>query len=710
MKLYKALIIILLFGYNLNLFSQILWDQETPPGYSGIIREIRPRDYQLYPRGLDNQAVVRCAGTLSAHYSGINFKIVKTTKAGIITESPVFLADMQAGNHFNFEYSITAELSNYLIKYQLILGNTPLSWTTLADKVVCGDAYIIEGQSNATTEDIIDSENIDLQYGYTSTDGYGDFCRSYGNMGPGAPYESWGLSRVTLTQYHFRVGVWGLFLQHEIAKNKEIPTCIINGAQGATSIYRHLLKTEGPYCTDSIFGCLNYRVFKAGLEYGIKAIFWYQGESDVTEMTSKATYLERFKQLYQTWHTYFHNYQKTYVVQIHSFPGCSTCNIIHGFQRELPSYFPDLEVMSSNGILNQNGIHFYSQGYINLGERLLQLVNRDWYCQNQNLNNFTPPNIQKIYTEVTTTAVKVHFEFDQNIGLPSGIPVSKVLETIYINGQLASGQSTISGTIQGNSYIISNSDPDWNPTHAYYLTSIPYNNYTCYLRNANFNDPAYDIGALSFDQDIPFWGSGTVTENYLIYPYTPFSDNIDYASGILSGLIQTDRKAYELFNKKLSYGYAEIPSGADITLKSARRIYLNPGFKANSGSQVKMLVGTDLYAFTNENNCESFPIYKNDLASQNEMNNSDIEQVSNSVLVFPNPNHGTINIRYEVGSMNNLTFEIRNILGELVKSVELPESNNYYTIQDQLFKPGVYMYRLFSENSQIGMGKILVVE
>ena len=79
-----------------------------------------------------------------------------------------------------------------------------------------------------------------------------------------------------------------------------IPTCVINGASGGSSIeYNILRNTANPTDFGTAYGRLLYRVQKAGVQHNIKAILWRQGENETSG--NAPGYPTNFNTLYNFW-------------------------------------------------------------------------------------------------------------------------------------------------------------------------------------------------------------------------------------------------------------------------------------------------------------------------------------------------------------------------------------------------------------------------
>jgi hypothetical protein len=455
------------------------------------MREIRPRNYQLYPRNENNTGNVKISG----HISGYNHITVRITKTRFDHSQQLkyFTTGLDGSGHFNFNIEIQAELSEYGFAYSLDLIN----WTPIAEKVVCGDAFIISGQSNASAgSDSAGDALMNNKYGNNDENVYGRFSRTCRKWGIN-PSASWYYSEVT---GGCGVGIWGLKLQYELQKKNQVPTCFINDAVSGTSMsqhhlfnpdpFLHIFSPEGKY----LMGSMLTRTYYAELQDYIKAIMWFNGEHEVCATNPiPGIYVNDFDILYNSCNQYLSRYQKMYVIQISSFIDKFTgISIVSEEQRQLPSAYDDLQVMSSNGIGDKNPepnqhIHFTVGAYEELGRRMYNMVEKDIY-NIQVVNNHLPPNIVKArYIEN-----KIFLHFDQLLDSSKSDPIANITSVIRFN---ISGISIFNAGISENC-IYFEVDPSSLPliqtiSYAGYLPDNDYNR-KCYIRNSD------SVAALSF--------------------------------------------------------------------------------------------------------------------------------------------------------------------------------------------------------------------
>ncbi len=372
-------------NYKLS-FSIILFFYLLNPVY-GQINTLTdfPENLQLYARDISsNKAIIPIAGQVNTIGDSVSVVILREgqpySQQGIKTTS------------LNFELNpqIDAELAEYKVQlYVTASGVTTLYQT--AENVVAGDVYIISGQSNAQAIRRVESaaENnsefirvfalgIDdslallnqLEWFYGEGDGYINI--------PG------------------NTGQWGLHLAKQIVDNQQIPVCIFNGARGAKQLSYFLKDDTEPENLNTNYGRLLHRLNYTKLADKVRAILWYQGESDVHVNTPLATYKTRFTNLYEDWLTDYPFVEQIYITQIrngcHSTPQKSL--VIQEALRQLTEELPNATIMSAKGLVQHwDACHFpYIGGYKELGRRHYRLISRDLY--GENVPYATSPTIQ----------------------------------------------------------------------------------------------------------------------------------------------------------------------------------------------------------------------------------------------------------------------------------------------------------------------------
>jgi hypothetical protein len=674
--------LVLFFGC-LNVNAQINWDLEY---VNDRAFPISPEDYQLYPRNENNVSNVRLKGNLTSSYNKIRIRVQKADVNNAITTFYDQTYVLGSGYSFDITVSINSELSEYNFDYQLInsSGGTT-AWKKIAYYVVCGDVYVLSGQSNATAPITESTDQLVYMTNYGPSSPYGRFSRTYGRPHPcslsswwikdinGVGYspgflEKWGRSQITINgtipdERNFDVGALGLYLQYLIQQNNKVPTCLINGSHGGRSI-NFFQPGSDLFDTLTNFGNLNAKIYYARVEHKIKGFLWYQGEGDATDMTTD--YANRFVNLYKAWRRQF-DFNKIYVFQIYGIMNPWEKRINEQI-RSLVSFVSDIEIIATTGVGNQgdgeNAVHFKPEGYKAIAKRAYDLIARDWYCEDNEFENLLSPNIINAYREGT----KLTLEFDQQLSTSLSDPIG-VARTIQLDNA-CSINLNITPSINGNEFVCYTTGSTYS-TIMY--PCLPYNGYNSPLCNNR------GLGAYSFYVSV---GSGAKYWSFLdIYDHIP--DNPDYSTmaaysqGIISGNVTTDFQNKEIFTR----GTTSILSGSDIEFRAAEAIYLRSGFKANQGAYFKAIMDpnssyyTDKDCYSGLKSTDYINYNQNDVYTYNELTDS-IE-----LIVYPNPNNGYLNIYFrnsEITQITNVT--VNNVMGEMVYSDYFIQNKIYIDI------------------------------
>ena len=492
---------------NFKLILTILFIFLVSNSYTQQLKlEQYPEDNQLYARDINDNASVVFSGSLSAD-SKVYKLLLKVYKDGILYDE--IIPEIET-NKFNFSLLIKAGLVQYKFElYHNADGVEKLSF--VADNVVCGDAYIITGQSN--------SHWSSLQSTYSSP-----FCKSFGVKTGYEKYSEndkkirWGLATGNCknckgegwekgyngggsTKIQHAVGVWGMELAKLLVEKHQIPVCIINGGSGSSTIAENMLYPE-KISLETSFGRLAYRVDQAGLKNGIKAIFYHQGESDSNKRY--LSYADKFDRLNKDWKRVYKGLEKIYIFQIH--PGCggSFQSELREIQNQISKRYDYIEIMSTTGIVGHDGCHFSYEGYKEFANRILPLVSRDFFKESQT-SVITPPQLINVYY---TGEKEITLFFDQPIEIEESLELyglkhftkDQFFFSVENNSSLLAGD--VKRIVSNDKQIIIKLKSDKKYST---ITWLPNKNYL--NTNSVFNGPWIKglnnmIGALSFNRRI----------------------------------------------------------------------------------------------------------------------------------------------------------------------------------------------------------------
>ena len=414
-----------------------------------------PVDHQFIARDDNNHGTLHCRGTLTEPADAVFLKLYIDDR--LIDTQRQSLLD-------NNEYALSTSLRSGLFLYRTEFGTSQDGVDTVlntAKDLVCGDVYIIQGQSNAeawTDQRVIHPYNSPWLRSFGTPTTNKDRARDvvWGNALSFNGGEN---------HQHLQIGYWGVELGKLLIEQHKIPICIINGAQGGTRIDQHQRNDLDPTDINTIYGRLLWRLQQAKLTHGVRAVLWHQGENDqgaagATGAYGWVNYQDYFLSLTAAWKQDYPNINHFYIHQI--WPGaCGARSIendrLREIQRRLPEQFSNLSIMSTLGIRPGGGCHYLPEGYAAMARQLLPQVNR----YNYNIKSrecVTPPNITNI--AFTTDAKNViEVTFDQNVHW-----TDDVSQRFYFETQ-DSKVADVTGT--GNTITLSLSNPTTATTLSY---------------------------------------------------------------------------------------------------------------------------------------------------------------------------------------------------------------------------------------------------
>jgi hypothetical protein len=334
-----------------------------------------PARLQLYPRDQANQCSVSIAGRIT-NQSAVGVSLLVTRN-----QQPYRYAYVRVDSltgRFSFQPIIKAERSEY--RFQLAAHRSPGDSVRIAvrDSIVCGDVFLIMGQSNA----------IGRFEGYRN-----EFCRTFGVNNGNRVYNPadtvWCLSNTTEGDN----ALWGVELQRLILEQQGIPTAVINGAAGSTAIYDHTNRGGGDL--SNLYGRLLYRARKAGISNQAKAMIWRQGEAEAAGNADQ--YAQLFPQLYSYWKQDYPGIKRVYHSQINLLMDeVVKAGVVRDYQRRSGSIFADNIPIATVGLPAYQGLHYGEAAYRQFGAELYRLVARDFYGATDT-SNIQSPNVQRIY-------------------------------------------------------------------------------------------------------------------------------------------------------------------------------------------------------------------------------------------------------------------------------------------------------------------------
>ena len=383
----------------------------TEPGQDAWVerpaaKDEKPENHQFYARDAANEGTLVYRGTLT--------EAADSLFLNVSADGTPFKREIcQPGA--DLSYTLLVKLKPGLIKYRVEFGSVTRGREVIlhtAEDLICGDAYVINGQSNAVATD----------WGEGDFPETSEWIRSYGSMGGNPKNAQWGNAVRRAPEDRLAIGFWGFNLARHLVEQHHLPVCIINGAVGGSRIDSHQRNPADPGDLTTIYGRLLWRVQQAGLTHGIRGVFWHQGENDQgadgpTGGFGWETYRACFIDLAAAWKENFPNIQHYYLFQIWP-KSCAmgsngSDNRLREVQRTLPTAFSNLSIMSTLGIDPPGGCHYPPEGYAEIARLISPLVSQYHYGKAPT-TSITPPDLRRAaYTSGQRDGIVM--EFDQPV-------------------------------------------------------------------------------------------------------------------------------------------------------------------------------------------------------------------------------------------------------------------------------------------------------
>ena len=395
-NLYKKLSIILIFFINVCLCQ---WQSDSLQfnlnENDSIVFYTFPKQLHFYARDIENNDCT--IDIIGEKFGSSNDILIE-----IYRDSELFFDDIISNSNFSLSINIDAGL--YLYDLIIYSDNGSNQWQQLheAENIVCGDAYLIQGQSNAAA-------GAEWYPQFDSNELVNPFIRSYGK--PIWHYPN----QLNNTDFAIAVadsigtlgfvGVWGLGLASQIIELHGLPVFILNGAVGWSSVNDQTPDIGNHLNPSTIYGNLLNRAHSANLKEKIRAIFWYQGEYD-HDMAFES-YLDKMNIIYDGWMYDFPNIEGIYNIQTRKccYWNVETFAMQREVNRQLPNLFPMVKGNMSSTAIEPYYWHFNMDGYLQLSDNIGRLIHRDLYGHVYDFN-IEAPNPEKIsWIDADTLAI-----------------------------------------------------------------------------------------------------------------------------------------------------------------------------------------------------------------------------------------------------------------------------------------------------------------
>ncbi|GAB4025125.1 hypothetical protein GCM10028809_04390 [Spirosoma gilvum] len=355
-----------------------------------------PHSYQLFPRDANNQAEVVISGiNYTPWHTKLNLEVWR--EDSLVSLQTKSLAPNVDSTLFRFSSIIKAERAEYTFK---VYAYTESDSSLIANQngVVCGDVYIIHGQSNALA-----LAELEDYYSFNFDDKY---LRNAGYESGESPDK---IAWYPAKQPYGSVGGFGLTLQRLILQNYGIPTCVLNGAEGGTGIDALMARDPNNHANPfTIYGDLLYRAQWAGVAKIAKAIIWRQGEEDAG--TGAKNYAGKFGTLYNQFREDYGD-MRIYVGQINILSNSNpqdSAAALRDFQRRTKYLYKNVETIATVGTPGYDGVHYGALAYQRLAFEQFRQIARDIYGSKDTVQ-INSPDIKRVFYNPQKDSVTMEF-------------------------------------------------------------------------------------------------------------------------------------------------------------------------------------------------------------------------------------------------------------------------------------------------------------
>jgi Concanavalin A-like lectin/glucanases superfamily/Domain of unknown function (DUF2341)/Carbohydrate esterase, sialic acid-specific acetylesterase len=422
-------------------------------------KDEKPEDGQFYARDESGK------GTL--HYNGVLDKPADAVFLRVFADDKPFASESKKLAP-DRSYAFAVRLKPDLVRYRVEFGTKTDDEETIVNRIgdlVCGDAFLISGQSNALATDTDEespretSEWIRSYGGPTGWDDGGNWVRDRLKEA-----ELAGLSRPNLwcrpvwkrndPGQQAELGWWGMELAKRLVASQKVPVFIINAAVGGTRIDQHQASPGDHGDLNTIHGRMLWRVQQARMTHDIRAVIWHQGESDQgsdgpTGGYGWETYQQYFVAMSAAWKEDMPNIRRYYIYQI--WPDACAMGGRQGSgdrlreaQRTLPRLYSNMSILSTLGIQPPGGCHYPLEGWSRFASMVQPLIERDFYGRDP-AQSITPPDLRSVrYT--TAARDEIVLEFDQPV-----VWQDALVREFYLDDRAG---EVISGSASGNVVVL----------------------------------------------------------------------------------------------------------------------------------------------------------------------------------------------------------------------------------------------------------------
>ncbi|AWV98145.1 sialate O-acetylesterase [Arcticibacterium luteifluviistationis] len=338
-----------------------------------------PEDMQLYSRSENDTALVDIVGTIeNSDYQKAVVKLFLDNKL-----SASFNIDgMKTDSEVSFQIPIKAQLAEYTFEFWLKNSSDSLLVKS-AKKVLCGDAFVIYGQSNAVSYPNYWVLNDSISKKYT---------RNYVHYF-GSSHKDDGWHDATFPE----VGSLGKWFVKSYTEREQVPILVINASLGGTNL-KYLIE-RNPELLHEVhrpYGLMLKRIFDSKVK-SIKGFIFLQGESEATtSLNDVNAYPELFREFKTSLSLDAPPIERFYVYQlgVMNVHALWEAGKLREFKRQLPKFYNDVSVVPATGIgyYDFDGLHYSLAGYGLLAKWLFNSYQAFEY----GLKQYESPDLKKV--------------------------------------------------------------------------------------------------------------------------------------------------------------------------------------------------------------------------------------------------------------------------------------------------------------------------
>ncbi|NWK54727.1 hypothetical protein HW115_03845 [Verrucomicrobiaceae bacterium N1E253] len=482
-----------------------------------------PQDLQLYPRtsaNLDPVNVPVSGEVLEAGYDSV---FIRRYRNGVVDGSDVSvpLAYSEGRASFHLSPTILPELAQYRLAVFLRKGTEEVL-VHVANNLVAGDVYLLQGQSNAYARSWNGSANENL----------GPFLRSYGTnpifqFGESSNEEALRAAyTVADPSWHYaiadedvdnadddrsrgHIGQLAARIGARLIEQHQVPVAVISGAHGGKQLSFFQRNDSKASDLKTNYGRLLWKCRQAGVEGTIRGLVFCQGETDdgiihgkVGGSQTPEGYNAAFASLYDDWQQ---DFQITHHYAIQIRPKCYDWVVpedtrLRDYQRRWADEHARFSVFSYNAISGQldgDFCHYdYLNGYQTMGDQIARAMDRDLYGVT-GVSNVDAPNPRKVAFSNDAKSELTVMMLQTGDTLLADAGVAQYFQLEQADGTAIASPSVTGVTVDGHTLLLNLSGPA--PANA---TRLGFKSHKLESSGDHWVTNANGVGMLTFSESI----------------------------------------------------------------------------------------------------------------------------------------------------------------------------------------------------------------